>query len=246
MSSLRKRLVAAVTVALATGCMGTGTASAGTFQLGLTPPPSLVVGQPTIMHATGVVAERNLAYPYFFNLEVIPTSVMTQCPTDRWAAVQVALQTGGAVVVLSQTITPGAGGAFDIPVGLNPTAPGTLLACGYVDDGLTHTLDVAQVQLTISPAGGAAPAPAQPGQPAGPAQPGEPAEPAKGKAKPTPASIAREVRSAARSCRALLSGRGARSCVRRAVRKGNAACRRLPGKRAKATCLRGVKRAAKA
>jgi hypothetical protein len=139
------------TVALALVAL-TATASpapADGFTLELTAPPA-VVGQPMVMHANGTIDIDELAYPYWFSLNAIPTSVTTTCPPDRWQGVQFANATG-SVVVLSQRETPDAAGRFTIPVAITPTAPGTVLLCGYTDDGLTNTLAAASLLLDIAP-----------------------------------------------------------------------------------------------
>jgi hypothetical protein len=119
------------------------------FTLELTAPPA-VVGQPMVMYAHGTIDVDELAFPYWFSLNAIPTSVTTTCPADRWQGVQFANATG-SVVVLSQRETPDAVGRFTIPVAITPTAPGTVLLCGYTDDGLTNTLATASLLLDIAP-----------------------------------------------------------------------------------------------
>jgi hypothetical protein len=119
------------------------------FTLELTAPPA-VVGQPMVMHANGTIDVDELAYPYWFSLDAIPTSVTTTCPADRWEGAQFATATG-SIVVLSQRETPDEAGRFTIPVAITPTAPGTVLLCGYTDDGLTNTLATASLVLDIAP-----------------------------------------------------------------------------------------------
>ena len=141
------RIVAIALVALAATARP---ALADGFTLELTAPPA-VVGHPIVMHATGTIPLDELAYPYWFSLAAIPSSVTTSCPTDHWQAVQFAQATNGSVVVLSQRETPDAAGRFTIPVAITPTAPGSVLLCGYTDDGLTNTLAVAPLLLEIAP-----------------------------------------------------------------------------------------------
>ena len=43
-------------------------------------------------------------------------------------------------MVLTQRENPDAQGNFSIPVGVTPSAPGSLLICAYTDDGLTNTI----------------------------------------------------------------------------------------------------------
>jgi hypothetical protein len=55
------------------------------------------------------------------------------------------------VVVLSQRETPNSAGAFAIPVAVTPSAPGSVLLCGYTDDGMTNTLASASLLMEIAP-----------------------------------------------------------------------------------------------
>ncbi len=144
--TLRTLAIALVAVA---ATAGPATASED-FTLALAAPPA-VVGQPIVLHATGTIPLDELAYPYWFSLSAIPSSVTTTCPADRWEAVQFALGAGGSVVVLSQRETPDATGAFTIPVAVTPTAPGSVLLCGYTDDGMTNTLAIASLPMEIAP-----------------------------------------------------------------------------------------------
>jgi hypothetical protein len=45
-----------------------------------------------------------------------------------------------------------ASGNFALQAGATPTAPGTVLLCGYTDDGETQTLAAASLRLDIQPA----------------------------------------------------------------------------------------------
>ena len=150
---------------------------------------------------------------------------MTTCPPDRWEAYQVATGTGGSNIVLSQRETPDAAGNFSLSVGVTPTAPGSVLLCGYTDDGLTDTMAVAPLLLDIDPA--------------------SPTPTVDRPAKPTAASIPADVRAAIRSCKALLDGSGLKTCIRHAVSIGNRQCRRLRPRRNRTACLRGIRRVTK-
>jgi hypothetical protein len=138
-------------IAAAIALLFATSAHASDFTLRLSAPPA-VVGEPLILNATGTIDVDELQYPYWFSLDAIPTSVTTTCPADRWEAVQIAQGTGGTVVVLSQRETPDATGHFTIPVGITPTAPGSVLLCGYTDDGATNTLARASLRLDITSA----------------------------------------------------------------------------------------------
>jgi hypothetical protein len=190
------------------------------FTLNVSAPSPPVVGKPLVLQATGTIDLEELAFPYWFSLDAIPTSVTTTCPPDRWEGVQFAQANGGSVVVWTQREVPDAAGNFSIPIAVTPSAPGSLLLCAYTDDGATNTLARASLTLDIQPASSARPGAGRPSAPA-------------------------EALGGVRSCRALLSGSGLRSCVRRAIRHANARCRRLPSPRKRASCLRAVRRVGK-
>jgi hypothetical protein len=195
-------------------------ALANGFSLKLTPNAQAVVGRSLIINATGAIPPADVGFPYYFSLDALPTSLTKACPPDRWEGVQFADGNGGSVVVLTQAIRPDATGEFTIPVAITPTAPGTVLLCGYTDDGAALTLASAPLMLNIQSASSAH---GRPGQ-------------------PTPEAYARQ---GIRACRALLAGREARSCIRDIVHKANAGCRRLHSTRSQAQCLRDVRRIAR-
>ncbi|HEX5619182.1 MAG TPA: hypothetical protein VFX51_12215 [Solirubrobacteraceae bacterium] len=212
MSSLITRALIVAVVGLGAGA---ATATASDFTLELTAPPA-VVGQPMILQATGTIPVDEIGFPYWFSLDAIPTSLTTTCPQDRWEAAQFANGAGGSVVVLSQRETPDAAGRFTVPVAIKPIAPGTVLLCGYTDDGLTTTLARASLLLDIKPASAARP--------------------------PSPPV---ELRRAIRGCKALLGRAGATHCVRAAAKRARAGCRHYPSQRRQARCLRKVRKVAR-
>src|SRR5262245_16823068 len=136
---MNKTLRAAAIALIAVAATARPALASSDFTLALAAPPA-VVGQPLVMQATGTIPLDEIQYPYWFSLAAIPSSVTASCPADRWEAVQFALGAGGTVVVLSQRETPDAAGAFTIPVAVTPSAPGSVLLCGYTDDGMTNTL----------------------------------------------------------------------------------------------------------
>ena len=206
--------VTLVAAAIALGAAA-APAFAGIFTLSLTPQSEAIVGRPMIIQATGTIPPEDVHLPYWFSLDAIPTAVTTTCPADRWEGAQFANATGGSIVVLTQGEHPDIAGNFTVPVAVTPTAPGTLLFCGYTDDGEATTLAGASLLLDIKPAASSPPSP--------------------------PAYTAQGVK----GCRALLAGSDARSCIRKIVRKANARCRRLPTRRARTRCLRAVARTAR-
>jgi len=192
-------------------------AQATSFSLGLSTQSEAVVGRPLMIQAAGTIPADQVSFPYFFSLDAIPTQVTTTCPPDRWEAVQFALANGGSVVVLSQSERPDAAGNFSVPVAVTPSAPGQVLLCGYTDDGEALTLAAASMLLDIKP-----PPSSSSSRP------------------PSPASYTAQ---GIRSCRALLAGKEAKSCIREIVRKANARCRRLHSRHARTRCLHAVRRA---
>jgi hypothetical protein len=134
-----------------------GPALASGFTLHLSSPRA-VVGKPFLLTATGTIPADQVQFPYWFSLDAIPTSLMTTCPSDRWQASQIANASGGGgIIVLSQPETPDASGGFTIPVGIRPTAAGSVLLCGYTDDGETQTMAYASLLLRINAASAPSP-----------------------------------------------------------------------------------------
>jgi hypothetical protein len=207
--------LAAVAAAVALGAAATPALADG-FTLTLSQEADAVVGTPVIIHATGTIPPQDIQFPYWFSLDAIPASVTTTCPGDRWEGAQFAQASGGGIVVLTQGEHPDLAGNFTVPVVVTPTAAGSVLLCGYTDDGEASTLAIASLMLNIKPS---APSSSRP---------------------PAPADYAAQ---GIRSCKALLSGADARSCIRKIVRKANARCRRLPSRPARSRCLRAVRRA---
>jgi hypothetical protein len=224
--------VLAAGAAIALGAPGTPAHASG-FSLNLTPQSEAVVGQPMTIQATGTIPADQTWFPYWFSLDAISTSLTTTCPADRWVGVQFA-QDSGSVVVLSQRESPDPSGNFSIPVAVTPSAPGSVLLCGYTDDGETLTLAGASLMLNIK----AAPA-SQPGGGSGPPS-------SSGPPKSRPPSPPEYARQGIKSCNVLMTGADAKSCVRMIVRKANAKCRKLHhSRRARKSCLRAVRRVSK-
>jgi hypothetical protein len=209
-------VIAAAAGALALAASSAPALASG-FTLELTAPSTPVVGHPMVLQATGTMPPEDVEFPYYFSLDAIPTAVTPTCPPDRWEGVQFAEANGGSVVVLTQSLKPDASGNFSVPVAVTPTAPGSLVLCGYVDDGAASTLAAASLPFVIQ---------ARPSRPA----------------RVTPAvQVVRDIR----SCRALLGGKAGRRCVHRAVTRANGRCRKLKSHRREARCLRSVRRAAR-
>ena len=151
-----KRLGGALAVALALG-VPTPALAAG-FTLDLTPRSDALVGRPLIIDSTGTIPATSVGLPYFFSLDAIPTTVTTTCPPDRWEGAQFANANGGSLVVFTQAENPNVAGDFTIPVAVTPSAPGSVLLCGYTDDGADTTLAGASLMLHIKRAPSGPPA----------------------------------------------------------------------------------------
>ena len=147
---MNKTLRAAAVALIAVAATAGPASASSDFTLELAAPPA-AVGQPLILHANGTIPLDEIQYPYWFSLAAIPSSVMTSCPADRWEGAQVAQGSGGSLVVVSQRENPDATGTFTIPVAITPTAPGSVLLCGYTDDGATNTLAIASLMMDIAP-----------------------------------------------------------------------------------------------
>jgi len=126
-------------------------AEASGFSLNITAQGPATVGQPVLLDVTGTIPPEDLPYPYWFSLAAIPSRVLSSCPADHWTAHQIAISTGGAMITFDQRESADASGHFGFSVGATPTAPGTVLLCGYTDDGETQTLAGASLLLAIRP-----------------------------------------------------------------------------------------------
>jgi len=126
-------------------------ALASGFSLNVTAQGPAMVGKPLLLDVTGTIPPEDIEYPYWFSMAAIPSRVLSTCPADHWTAHQIAISTGGAMITFDQRESADASGAFGFAVGATPTAPGTVLLCGYTDDGETQTLAVAQLLLDIRP-----------------------------------------------------------------------------------------------
>ncbi|HEY7076514.1 MAG TPA: hypothetical protein VH418_14145 [Solirubrobacteraceae bacterium] len=119
------------------------------FTLKLAPQSEAVVGRPLLIQAIGTMPPHDVFFPYWFTLDAIPTRVTTTCPPDRYEGAQFANANGGSIVVFLQAEHPDLAGNFTIPVAVTPSAPGTVLLCGYTDDGADATLARASLLLHI-------------------------------------------------------------------------------------------------
>jgi hypothetical protein len=216
---VKKALVAVAATAAALAASATPALADG-FSLKLTATSTPTVGRSLIIRADGTMPPDDVQFPYWFSLIALRPSVMPNCPHDMWEAVQIGRAAGGATVTLQQRERPDTTGSFSVPVAVTPTSPGSVLLCGYTDDGLTTTLAMAQLTINI-----------QSGSSASAERPVNP-----------PVQVRRDIR----VCVALLGKRGARGCIRSAVKRANANCRhRYRSHRRQARCVRSVRRVAR-
>jgi hypothetical protein len=229
MKRLLRRFICGATVVtgvIAFGAPATPAVAQGGYTLHLTAESQALVGKPMIIRATGTIpAPGDIAIPYWFSLDAIPTTVTSSCPPDRWQGVQFAQASGGTVVVLTQREVPDAAGNFTVPVAVTPSAAGSVLLCGYTDDGLTNTLAGASLVLDIAAASST----------------GGDSRSTRGgdRSGPIPVEVARGIR----MCRALVAPAKFKRCVRDLVKDAKGACRKqLRSRRGQARCLRRVRR----
>ncbi len=130
------------------------------FTLMVSAPPKVVVGQPTLIQVTGTIPVESTRYPYWLSVVSLRSTVVSRCPANPWEAKQIAIATGGSILVMTGREVPDASGNFSVPVGINPYAPGQALICAYTDDGATQTLAAASLLLTVWPKGSAGRPPA--------------------------------------------------------------------------------------
>jgi hypothetical protein len=216
-------------------------ASAAGFTLNLTAPSTPVVGTPMILEATGTMPPSDIPFPYWFSLDAVPTTLTSTCPPDSWEGFQFA-NTYGTVVVRRQIEVPDAAGNFSIPVAIVPSAPGSLLLCGYTDDGADTTLDAASLTLNIQPSQSTT-TPGSP-QPQPPTTSSPPPQPTTTTGTPA-TGIPTQVSSGIRSCLALLAPNDARGCIQSAIERANRACRRMHSQNRRTVCLHAVHKIAK-
>ena len=83
---MRRICTTAAAIGLIALAAATSPAFASGFTLRLSAPSTPVVGKPLILEATGTIDLDELAFPYWFSLDAIPTSVTSTCPADfQWA-----------------------------------------------------------------------------------------------------------------------------------------------------------------
>jgi hypothetical protein len=150
---------AAAGVLLVAFGLGATPALGGTYTVNLSAPPTAVVGQPTIIQATGANPADDF-FSSWLDVHAIPTSVLSTCPSGYLNASQVASSTfahGGENVAIAQREDVDSAGNFSMPIGYTPRMPGRFLICAYTNDGATATLATASLILDVQGAGAPAP-----------------------------------------------------------------------------------------
>jgi hypothetical protein len=109
------------------------------FTLRISAPQTVYIGRPGIIKVFGTIPLRSVHLPYFVVVVSISPKVMSSCPAQSWDAKQIAGATG-TVLVHSSSAVPDTNGAFMIPVGIRPFAPGRTIVCAYTNDGAAVTL----------------------------------------------------------------------------------------------------------
>ena len=147
----------AVLLAFVSGAFGIGssTALADTFTLNLSLPSSGTVGKALVVTAAG--DDPTDAGALYLEIDAIPTSLATACPSGYLNAEDLATSTpDGALVTLEQPESFDSAGSFSNVNAWVPAATGTFLLCSYTDDYALDTLAMtsktAKITSAASPA----------------------------------------------------------------------------------------------
>jgi hypothetical protein len=135
-------------------------ASAATFTLALSAPSTVSVSQTFVITGSGVDPTDQGAL--YFELDSIPTSVSTTCPSGYLNASQLAASSGGSLIAFDQPETFDSAGNFSNQNATMSSTAGQFLLCGYTDDGAGDTLATASATVTV---GSASPSSGQPSKP---------------------------------------------------------------------------------
>jgi hypothetical protein len=168
----RSRGKASLILAAAGGLLlsaGASPALADGYTLHLSAPATVVVGQPIIIEATGVNPPPDQYWAgSWIEVVAIPTTVTTTCPASAEDGTGVATGTGGSVLAISLRPNLDAAGNFTNQIGATATTPGSVLICGYQDDGagLTLARDSLTIEVRVASSAAPAPTPAPTGSPA--------------------------------------------------------------------------------
>jgi hypothetical protein len=131
------------------------------YTLNLSAPPSVAVGQPVVIQASGANPPTDF-FSSWLDVSAIPASVLSACPSGYLNASQVASSTfaqGGEVVANGQRENVDAAGNWSMPIVHTPKMPGRFLICGYTNDGATYSMATASLLLNVQ--GSSTPGPVQ-------------------------------------------------------------------------------------
>jgi hypothetical protein len=99
----------------------------------------------------------------YFELDSVPTSVTTTCPSGYLNASQLAAGSGGTLIALDQPESFDSAGNFSNENAAMSSKAGQFLLCGYTDDGAGDTLATASATVTVGSS--SSPPPGQPAKP---------------------------------------------------------------------------------
>jgi hypothetical protein len=136
--------------ALALG-IGSPAAFAATFTLSVSVASSGTVNKPMVITATGNDPTGGGAL--YLEIDAIPTTLTTTCPTGYLNGSQLAAATSsGQLVAFDQREDFDASGNFSNVNAFTPDATGQYLLCSYTDDGAGDTLATSSLTTNITAA----------------------------------------------------------------------------------------------
>jgi hypothetical protein len=125
-------VLGAATPAGAQGCCTLSLAGASSGTVGT---PYAITGS-----GTDVPADEG---PYYLEIDAIPASFTTTCPSGYLDGSQVAASSGGSFVAFDEPEGVDSSGNFSNPNAYTAKSAGSVLFCGYTDDGAGDTLATA-------------------------------------------------------------------------------------------------------
>jgi hypothetical protein len=145
----QSRMMAALLGAVGVGFgLTSSVALADTFTLNLSLASSGTVGQPIAVTAGG--SDPTDEGALYLEIDAIPTTVTTACPTGYLNGSQLAASSGGTLVAFDQPEAFDASGNFSNVNAFTPQTASSFLICGYTDDGAGDTLASATMTTTIT------------------------------------------------------------------------------------------------
>lgn len=114
----------------------------GCRTLSLSGASSGTVGTPYAITRSGTDVPADEG-PYHLEIDAIPGSFTTTCPTGYLNGGQVAASSGGSFVAFDEPENVDSSGNFSNPKGFTAKTAGSVLVCGYTDDGAGDTLAIA-------------------------------------------------------------------------------------------------------